>query len=66
MASLVYDWHQGDDPDRVVHLVYDEDNAAHMDAAYCRTSPGKLRRVVWIGTFPEPRRCADCYAVRGG
>ena len=65
MACPVYDWHQGDDRGRVVHLVYDEDNAAHMYAAYCRTSPGKHGWVVWIGNVPEPQRCADCYAVRG-
>jgi hypothetical protein len=62
MGCPVYDWHQGDDPERPVHVVYDEDNAAHGDAAYCGTAPGTLGWVVWIGDVPQDRRCSACYA----
>jgi hypothetical protein len=65
MACPVYDWHHGDDPDRTVHLVYDEDSADLRAAAYCGRQPGDLGWVVWIGEVPDPRGCAACYAIRG-
>ena len=50
-----------------MHVVYDEDNAAHRDAAYCGMSPGELGGVIWYGNVLRPsrptRRCAILIAV---
>jgi hypothetical protein len=42
MDCPVYDLASGRRSRWAVHVVYDEDNAAHRDAAFCGMSPGEL------------------------
>jgi hypothetical protein len=62
MACTVYDWHEGDNPERLVHLVQDQDDAGWRTHAYCGTLPGRQGWVIWIGNVPKSQRCAACYA----
>jgi hypothetical protein len=63
VATLVYDWDDRNDPEKIVHLVADETQAlSARNAAFCGVQPGKFGWVIWHGHVSAARQCELCYS----